>query len=372
MLSPDKPLQASAIAVEALEQRYGETPVLRGIDLSLERGRTLALLGPSGCGKTTLLRLLAGLLAPTRGAVSIDGRKVADAATGAFVPPERRALGMVFQDYALWPHMSVAANVGFPLEMRRVSKPERGRMVTEALARVGLEGLAERRPADLSGGQQQRVAIARAIVAAPRIVLFDEPLSNLDRELRELLVGEIAQLVSGLGLTAVYVTHDHGEAFTLADEVAVMRKGEIAQLASPETLVDRPASSEVAEFLKLGAVADAVFANGAWRLEKAGVAIPAPPDASCPAGKAKILLSRKALRPSGDSEAVMEGVVVQSLFRGEGYALTVALGQPGDGITVQVASDTRAHAGERIGLALEPSHLRWFPAEPINHVQSEG
>ena len=361
MLAPDKPLPAGAIEVQALEQRYGETPVLRGIDLSLERGRTLALLGPSGCGKTTLLRLIAGLLAPSRGKISIEGQVVADAATGAVVPPERRALGMVFQDYALWPHMKVAENVGFPLEMRGVAKQERRRRVAAALARVGLESLAERRPADLSGGQQQRVAIARAIVAEPRIVLFDEPLSNLDRELRESLVGEIAQLVSNLGLSAVYVTHDHGEAFTLADEVAVMQGGEVAQLAAPEVLVDRPASPAVAEFLKLGTLADAAFADGAWTLEGNGVGIPGPGAGAASSGKARVLIGRKALRPAEAGPATIGGTVVQSQFRGDAYALTVALGDPA--VAVQLASDVRFHPGERIGLALDPQHLRWFPAE---------
>src|SRR5262249_14508816 len=158
-------------------------------------------------------------------------------------------LGMVFQDYALWPHLTVGGNVAFPLEMHGVPRQERQQKVAAALARVALAGFEQRSPASLSGGQQQRVAIARAIIAEPRIVLFDEPLSNLDRELRESLVGEIGALVRGLGLTAVYVTHDQAEAFALADQVAVMREGRIIQLASPEELVDRPAQPAVAELL---------------------------------------------------------------------------------------------------------------------------
>jgi len=359
----EQPTTVCAIEVQALEQRYGDTPVLKGIDLSLAQGRTLALLGPSGCGKTTLLRLIAGLLAPSRGSIAIDGRIMADAATGEFVPPERRGLGMVFQDYALWPHMSVAENVGFPLEMRGVGKDERRRRVSAALARVSLEGLADRRPSDLSGGQQQRVAIARAIVAEPRIVLFDEPLSNLDRELRESLVGEIAQLVSGLGLTAVYVTHDHAEAFTLSDEVAVMRQGEIVQLAAPETLVEAPASPSVAEFLKLGAIADAVRSNGGWQLCDSEIHLPDPGSVPMDAGKAKVLLGRNSLRPVPVGSGATDGIVTQSLFRGDGYALAVAFGDPARPLTVQLASATRVHAGERIGLAMEPQALRWFPAE---------
>ncbi|MBN9216801.1 MAG: ABC transporter ATP-binding protein [Mesorhizobium sp.] len=362
MHSPNQPNPAFAIDVRGLDQFYGETPVLRGIDFRLDRGRTLALLGPSGCGKTTLLRLIAGLLPPTRGSIGIDGKAMADAATGAFVPPERRGLGMVFQDYALWPHMSVAENVGFPLEMLRIGKQERTRRVLAALARVSLEGLAGRRPSDLSGDQQQRVAIARAIVAEPRIVLFDEPLSNLDRELRESLVGEIARLVSSLGLTAVYVTHDHSEAFTLADEVAVMQGGEIAQLASPQKLVEAPASLAIAEFLKLGASADAIWQDGLWRLAGTGIVIPGPSD--IPASRVmRVMFARKALRAAPPGEGTMDGTVTQAQFRGEGYALSIGLDGAGPPVSVQMMSEARYRAGDRIGLVVEPNGLRWFAAE---------
>ena len=361
MHSPNPPDAASTIAVRGLDQFYGDTPVLRGIDLALRRGRTLALLGSSGCGKTTLLRLIAGLLSPTRGSISIEGRVMADAANGLFVPPERRELGMVFQDYALWPHMTVAENVGFPLEMRGMRKEERRRRVASALARVSLEPLAGRRPSDLSGGQQQRVAIARAIVAEPRIVLFDEPLSNLDRELREQLVGEIAQLVAGLGLTAVYVTHDHAEAFTLADEVAVMQGGEIAQLASPETLVAAPATLAVAEFLKLGTAAQAHALDGRWHLAGSDIVIPGPAD--IPSSRAaRVLFGRKALRPVAPGGGDLDATVVQAQFRGDGYALSATIDGTAPPVTVQMTSETRLQPGDKIGLGIEPGGLRWFPA----------
>ena len=246
------PVVPHAISTRSLTLSYGQACILQGIDLALPRGQTLALLGPSGCGKTTLLRLVAGLLSPTSGEIAIDGQQVAG--PGHFVPPERRGLGMVFQDYALWPHLTVAGNVAFPLEMAGVGRSDRASRVAAALDRVGLAAMAARRPSALSGGQQQRVAIARAIVGEPRIVLFDEPLSNLDRELRETMVAELGGLIRGLGLTAVYVTHDQSEALTLADRVAVMAAGRIAQLATPEDLVERPASPQVAEFLRLGAV----------------------------------------------------------------------------------------------------------------------
>ena len=218
----------TAIAVRGLRHAFNGHTVLDGVDLDVPAGTVLALLGPSGCGKSTLLKSLAGLLRPQAGSIAFGDAVVCDARRHE--PPEHRSLGMVFQDYALWPHMSVAGNVAFPLEMRRVARRERPARVQEALALVGLGEHAARRPSELSGGQQQRVALARAIVARPRVLLFDEPLSNLDRALRESLCVEIGALLRRLGTTAVYVTHDHEEAHALAHTIARMANGRIADL----------------------------------------------------------------------------------------------------------------------------------------------
>ncbi|WP_186180852.1 ABC transporter ATP-binding protein [Burkholderia gladioli] len=211
-----------------LRQRFGAHTVLDGIDLDVPAGTTLALLGPSGCGKSTLLKLLAGLLQPDEGAVQFGDQIVAE--PGHCLPPEARELGMVFQDYALWPHLTVAGNVAFPLEMRRVPRAERAAAVAQALERVGLGGFGARRPSALSGGQQQRVALARAIVARPRVLLFDEPLSNLDPQLRASLALEIRELLAQLGTTAVYVTHDRAEADTLAHRIVELAQGRVARV----------------------------------------------------------------------------------------------------------------------------------------------
>lgn len=228
MSALDPTAGGTAIAVRGLRHAFNGHTVLDGVDLDVPAGTVLALLGPSGCGKSTLLKALAGLLRPQSGRIEFGSATVCD--ERRHEPPERRGLGMVFQDYALWPHLSVAQNVAFPLEMRGVPRRERPARVQEALALVGLHEHATRRPSDLSGGQQQRVALARAIVARPRVLLFDEPLSNLDRALRESLCVEIGALLRRLGTTAVYVTHDHEEAHALAHTIARMAHGRIADL----------------------------------------------------------------------------------------------------------------------------------------------
>ncbi|NLS05669.1 ABC transporter ATP-binding protein [Rhizobium sp. P32RR-XVIII] len=356
-MTPQPSELCAAVSTAGVELHYGATPVLKGIDISLSRGKTLALLGPSGCGKTTLLRLVAGLLAPTKGSVSIAGRIVANAASGAFSPPEKRNLGMVFQDYALWPHLTVGGNVSFPLEMRGIGKAERQERTMRALERVGLAALADRRPSDLSGGQQQRVAIARAIVAEPQLILFDEPLSNLDRELRENMVGELAELIATLGLTAIYVTHDHSEALTLADDVAVMRGGLIEQLASPDMLIEKPATPEVADFLRLGGVAELEYRDGHWFFKGSGVALLRGADGvDC---SVRVLIPTASITPGEILPGTLAATVLRSQFRGDGHLATVSL-VGAEAIELQVLSRAKLRSGESIGLSIDPSQIRWF------------
>lgn len=214
------------IRLEGVSYAFANHTVLHQIDLHIEPGSIVALLGPSGCGKSTLLRLLAGLTHPAEGEIWFGERQVAKA--GWALPPEARDIGMVFQDYALWPHMSVAQNVAFPLKMRNLPRAERDVRVAEALTRVGLTEFAERKPSGLSGGQQQRVALARAIVAQPRVLLFDEPLSNLDSELRESLCLEMSRILRQSGTTAIYVTHDRREAELIADRIVHLSAGRVA------------------------------------------------------------------------------------------------------------------------------------------------
>lgn len=355
---------SDAVQVSGLSLVYGQNTILDKIDLTVPTGHIVALLGASGCGKTTLLRLMAGLAEPTKGVIRIQGGVVADTASGVFLPPEKRGLGMVFQDYALWPHLTIGGNVAFPLEMRGVPANSRRERVESALARVGLAGFADRSPASLSGGQQQRVAIARAIVAEPELVLFDEPLSNLDKELRDQLSGEIVSLVRSLGLSAVYVTHDQGEAFSMADSIAVMRGGHIVQNAAPEVLFDQPADAGVAEFLNLGAVFRAVRGDGVWRLEGTDIVLDAPPAAVVPAdvNQAQVLFARRALAQSVSPEtARVKGEVLHSQYRGDHYLLAVRLDASASRpLDLVMASERKAQPGEKIGIDIMAERLRWF------------
>jgi ABC-type Fe3+/spermidine/putrescine transport system ATPase subunit len=237
----------ASISLQKLEKAYGQTRVVRGLDLEVSAGEFVSLLGPSGCGKTTTLRMIAGLEFPDSGTIRIGDEAVASAETR--VPPERRGLGMVFQSYAIWPHKSVEANVAYPLILRRTPRAELADKVKEALRWVRLDALAARMPHELSGGQLQRVALARALVAGPRVLLLDEPLSNLDAALREELRAEIAALRTRLGTTMVYVTHDQAEALALSDRIAVMNAGVLEQVDAPERLYHQPRTPFVAGFV---------------------------------------------------------------------------------------------------------------------------
>lgn len=353
-----RPVSADiAVETAGLSLAYGPATILNDISLTLPKGQTLALLGPSGCGKTTLLRLIAGLLAPTKGSVTINGVTVADAASRSFVPPEKRHLGMVFQDYALWPHMTVFGNVSFPLEMRGINRADREKRVTAALDRVGLTGFGNRSISDMSGGQQQRVAIARAIVAEPGLVLFDEPLSNLDRELRENMVTEIGQLVSNLGLTAIYVTHDQSEAFSLANQVAVMRGGVIEQLAAPELLIAQPTNRQVADFLRLGCVVPVERYNDAYRIARTDIRMDT---ASAPGAATHVLLPSRSVRSTPQHETAIPATVLRSQFRGDGHLTTVRIGMENAGHELTYLDSIRLSPGAAVGIAIDPGQLRWF------------
>jgi ABC-type Fe3+/spermidine/putrescine transport system ATPase subunit len=257
-----------SITVDTLAKTYGSTPIVREISFTVEKGEFVSLLGPSGCGKTTTLRCIAGLETINGGSISIDGKPVSDARRGVHVPVHARDVGMVFQSYAIWPHMTVAENVGFPLSIRRMPSGDMARRVDWALEIVGMRHLRERQPSQLSGGQQQRVALARAIVGEPRVLLFDEPLSNLDAKLRDVTRVEIRRLQRELGIAALYVTHDQTEALSMSDRVVVMDHGQIMQQGRPKELYRAPENRFVADFIGLASFFDVTpgIGPGEWRM----------------------------------------------------------------------------------------------------------
>jgi iron(III) transport system ATP-binding protein len=247
------------LTVTNLTKRFNGVSVVNGLSFQIGRGEILSLLGPSGCGKSTTLRMIAGIEAPDGGEISIEGRVVASAHTRAFVPADRRDIGLVFQSYAIWPHMTVAQNVAYPLEVRRIAKAQIAERVTAVLDLVGLGGFERRSATSLSGGQQQRVALARALVYNPRLLLLDEPLSNLDARLRDELRVELRRIQRELGLTVLYVTHDQVEALSLSDRIAVMDCGRIVQLGTPNMVYDAPDSLFIQNFFGRSLLIDGVL-----------------------------------------------------------------------------------------------------------------
>jgi iron(III) transport system ATP-binding protein len=244
------------IALDNLSKIFGALVAVDGATLTAADGELLTLLGPSGCGKTTTLRMIAGLEEPSGGSIRIGDRLVYDRARGIDVPAEMRGLGMVFQSYAIWPHMTVAENIAYPLRMRHVGRARQRELVDKVLDLVGLGGLGDKPSPLLSGGQQQRVALARALVFEPALLLLDEPLSNLDAKLREQMRFELRFMQQRIGLTAVYVTHDQEEALTLSDRLVVMNHGEIEQIGTPTDVYEHPATRFVAQFIGKGNMID--------------------------------------------------------------------------------------------------------------------
>lgn len=286
------------------------------ISLEIEPGELFFLLGPSGCGKTTLLRMIAGFIEPTSGRIAFDGRDV------TYLPPNRRNTGMVFQSYALWPHMTVQANVAFGLTIRKVSAAERDKRVAEALESVRMSEYATRKPNQLSGGQQQRVALARALVIRPDVLLLDEPLSNLDAKLRIELRSEIRRICKQSGITTVYVTHDQKEALSMADRVAIISRGKIVQLGPPAELYQNPQSKFVAEFLGETNFLPAKAMSGA--IETAAGRLTSLHQAPT-AGEFLVSIRPEAIRLGGVGPNRIRGRVVESTYLGEIAQYTIEL-----------------------------------------------
>lgn len=300
-------MTAAAVTLTGLTKRFnGGDPSVDNVTLDIAAGSLVTLLGPSGCGKTTTLRMIAGLETPSEGRIMIGDTDVTR------MPPERRDVTMVFQSYALFPHMDVFANVGYGLTVASRPKAEVIERVHDALELVGLEGFGDRRVDALSGGQQQRVALARALVMKPKVVLFDEPLSNLDAKLRRRVRGEIRALQQRLGLTAVYVTHDQEEALAISDKVVVMNGGKIEQIGTPHDLYHKPASLFVADFVGRANVLDAVWDGHLVRLGDITLAM----DSALPAGRVQLILRPEGVRLARPQEPGLPAKITELAFVG--------------------------------------------------------
>jgi putative spermidine/putrescine transport system ATP-binding protein len=342
------------LLLERLTKRFGDQVAVDALSLAVDQGEFVALLGPSGCGKTTTLQMIAGFVEPTAGAIRLEGRDL------LAVKPSRRGLGIVFQSYALFPHMTAAENVAFGLEMQGVPREERAQRVAEALRLVGLAAFAERQPRRLSGGQQQRVALARALVIRPRILLLDEPLSNLDAKLREEMQIELRQIQRTVGTTTILVTHDQGEAMALSDRIVLMNKGRIEQIGRPHEVYERPASAFVAGFLgktnlvparlerENGALV-ARIGDGRWPLPTAGGA---PPE-----GSVTITVRPEKVGFADGGACSIGGRVRTRVFQGNHWLYQVET--PAALLTVlrQNAGEPPAEEGQAVRLTWRPEDM---------------
>jgi ABC-type Fe3+/spermidine/putrescine transport system ATPase subunit len=350
-------MASAALDITDLEVSYGATPVLKRISLAVAAGEFVALLGPSGCGKTTLLRAVSGFVPVSSGKVSVAGRDITHA------PPDKRGMAMVFQSYALWPHMTTAQNLGYGLKLRRVAKPDIARRVAEILAMLKLEGFGERNVTQLSGGQRQRVALGRALAISPELLLLDEPLSNLDARIREEVRHEIKALQAKLGITTIHVTHDREEAMVMADRIAILDAGRIAQLGSPEEVYNRPNSPFVAAFMGAGNVLELEARPG-----DGGIQIQPGPHNDAVFVKGNTLAgpviahfrSEAARLGPADAAAsdrlLLRGRIVQASYPGGFYRYAVAVGQN----QFMVDDARRLALGETVGIGLPVTSLHFF------------
>ena len=351
----------TGVTLENVVKRYGETQVIHGVDLEVADGEFCVFVGPSGCGKSTLLRMVAGLEETTEGTIRIGRRDVTRA------DPSERGVAMVFQTYALYPHMTVEENMGFGLRMTGHPKAEIRDKVREASRVLKLDDYLGRRPKALSGGQRQRVAIGRAIVRGPEVFLFDEPLSNLDAELRVEMRVEISRLHDEIGATMIYVTHDQVEAMTLADKIVVLRAGRVEQVGAPMALYRDPANRFVAGFIGSPAMN---FLEG--RMTAQGVEVPAL-GATLPVARGGGEAVSVGLRPehlSLDSAGEGLDVDLTEALGGVSYAHLVA--STGERIVVEERGDARASRGDRVGLALDPGRAMLFDGETGERIRTEG
>ena len=355
----------AGISISNLSKSYGAKatmPAVSGLEIHVPDSCFLTLLGPSGCGKTTTLRLIAGYLEPDAGEIRVGGRLVS--AKGSVVPPEHRGMGMVFQNYAIWPHKTVYENVAFGLKIRKTEASVMRTLVADALAMVNLTGYEHRYPNELSGGQQQRVALARSLVVRPDILLLDEPLSNLDAKLRERMRGELKELQRRTGITFVYVTHDQAEALALSDQIAVIHDGQLQQLGPPVEVYNRPANRFVADFMgSINIVPGRAEKRDGATLFVARDFEALVEAARAPAGAVDLAIRPENIRLSSDGEGLFAAVVVDRVFLGNlcEYQIRAPSGLI---LRVQTHPMQMLEPGASVGVSMDGANSSLFTAEP--------
>ena len=358
------------IKVEGVAKGYGKHQVLQNLDIAIKKGECFTLLGPSGCGKTVLIRLIAGHEVPDAGKIIIDETVVADNESGEYIPPERRGLGIVFQDYAVWPHMTVFENIAYPLKMEKRPKEEINELVMKMIEVVGMKGLDKRLPSELSGGQQQRVALARALVADPSVMLLDDPLSNLDANLREEMRFEIKALQRKFGITVLFVTHDQEVALAISDRLAIMdAKGKIRQIGNPYEIFEKPADLFVFKFMGIANFVHATEKNGKFYVGNGNQEIPW----EGPKGKAAKWVA--GFRPS-DVEIHREGPGLKGIIHRAnflGATMDYAIDVDDQSLRTEIETHTAINndlmfkEGEECYITFKALH--WFDAEQLKEVE---
>lgn len=365
------------LQVTDLVKHYGNVEALKKVSLEMPQGSFLVLLGPSGCGKTTTMRSIVGLEKPTSGRITLGGRALFDSARGIDVPVHKRRMGMVFQSYAIWPHRTVFQNVAFPLKVQRIASAEIRRKTMETLELVGLAHLADRGASQLSGGQMQRIAVARSIVMRPELLLMDEPLSNLDAQLRDRLRVELKRIQMDVGVTTVYVTHDQSEALSMADRIAVMFEGELHQFATPQELYTRPATLQVASFLGRSNFfrGKARAKDGRIELETAEATLLSEhgPDLLPGMATGRVRVEDVEIRPqaTGGCNEVPGRVRLTNYFGAHTSYLVETAGGTQVEALVATGSSGGARPGDDVYVSFPPSVVTVYPDEPSEALMDE-
>jgi iron(III) transport system ATP-binding protein len=357
--------------LEGLTKRFGHLVAVNDISVRFEEGVMTSLLGPSGCGKTTTLNLIAGFVEPDQGTIHFGDRAIADPLRGIAVPPNKRNLGMVFQSYALWPHLTVAENVAYGLKMRHAPRATRDEKVRRALQQVRLTSHLDRYPHELSGGQQQRVALARAIVYSPEILLFDEPLSNLDAQLREEMRFELREVHRDIGVTAVYVTHDQAEAMVLSDRIIVMQEGRIRQIGTPRQLYEEPTDVGVAQFIGRSNVVAAIVVEKRGRLTRVkidgidGSLWCRAPETVLPDARGSLSIRPEGVRllpQASNGSDLLSGRVCSATYLGHVNQYVVALGTAHQ-LAVENSAVEVLRAGDAVAVEIDPERCYFISGQ---------